>query len=129
MSAEDTLVTREHFAYLADHAAGDDELLTELKQAAREAGIPPIWIGAGQAALLSVLLRLSGARRVLEVPTTAPEGRSSRLSSSGQIHTSCTSARLVMAAILSPGTSSVGRSFRECTAASTSPSRKACSSS
>ncbi|RKY22027.1 MAG: methyltransferase [Planctomycetota bacterium] len=71
MSAEDTLVTREHFDYLAAHAAGDDELLRQLKLAARAAGIPPIWIGAGQAALLAVLLRLCGARRVLEVGTLA----------------------------------------------------------
>jgi predicted O-methyltransferase YrrM len=71
MSTTSTLVTAEHFAYLAQRTRGDDALLTELKIAAREAGIPPIWVAPEQASLMQVLLRAAGARRVVEVGTLA----------------------------------------------------------
>ena len=71
MSDAPTLVTAEHFAYLAERTEGDDAFLAELKQAARDAGIPPIWVNAAQASFMAVLLQLCGARRVLEVGTLA----------------------------------------------------------
>jgi predicted O-methyltransferase YrrM len=57
--------------YLAAHASGDDALLVELKAAAREAGIPPIWIAPEQAAFVGILLQAIGAREVVEVGTLA----------------------------------------------------------
>lgn len=71
MSDAPTLVTSEHFDYLAERTEGDDAYLRELKAAARAAGIPAIWVNEAQASLMSVLLRLCGARRVLEVGTLA----------------------------------------------------------
>lgn len=71
MSDADTLVSARHFAYLGERAAGDDAFLRELKQAARDAGLPAIWIGPAQAAFVAILLRLCGAREVVEVGTLA----------------------------------------------------------
>lgn len=71
MSATDTLVTRAHFEYLAARTRNEDEFLRALKSAARAAGIPPIWIGPSQASLMQILLKLCGARRVVEVGTLA----------------------------------------------------------
>ena len=69
MSEEPTPLTAAHLAYVAAHTAGDDELLRALKQAARQEGLPPIWISTAQASLLQILLRLAGAREVVEVGT------------------------------------------------------------
>jgi len=69
MSEEATLFTARHFAYVAERTAGDDELLRELKQAAVAEGLPAIWISPAQASLLQILLRLTGAREVVEVGT------------------------------------------------------------
>ena len=71
MSENPTLVTMEHVRYLADHTQGEDAFLRELKRAAREAGIPPIWIAPEQASLMQILLQLTGAREVVEVGTLA----------------------------------------------------------
>jgi caffeoyl-CoA O-methyltransferase len=71
MSAEATLVTARHFAYLAERTADEGDFLRQLKAAAGSAGIPAIWISPAQASLMQILLRLSGARRVLEVGTLA----------------------------------------------------------
>jgi len=71
MSIEATLVDARHFAYVAERTAGDDELLVELKQAARAAGIPEICIEPAQASLMAILLKLVGAREVVEVGTLA----------------------------------------------------------
>jgi predicted O-methyltransferase YrrM len=71
MSAESVVVTREHFRYIAERTAADDEFLTELKRAAAEAGLPAIWICPEQASFLQILLRASRAREVLEVGTLA----------------------------------------------------------
>ena len=71
MSAEATLVTARHFAYLAERTADEGDFLRQLKTAAGAAGIPAIWISPAQASLMQILLRLSGARRVLEVGTLA----------------------------------------------------------
>jgi predicted O-methyltransferase YrrM len=69
MSEASTLVTTEHFAYLAARTRGDDLFLQELKRAAREAGLPPISIAPEQASFMQILLRASLAREVVEVGT------------------------------------------------------------
>jgi predicted O-methyltransferase YrrM len=71
MSTSSTLVTAEHFAYIAARTRGEDAFLGELKTAARAAGIPPIWIAPEQASFMQVMLRAIGARRVVEVGTLA----------------------------------------------------------
>jgi len=71
MSEDPTRVTEAQFRYLAEHTARDDAFLAELKQAAQAAGIPSIWISPGQASLIQILLRLAGARTVVEVGTLA----------------------------------------------------------
>lgn len=55
--------------YVAEHAAGDDQFLMDLKRATVDAGIPEIWIGPHQAAAMALLLKVSGAREVVEVGT------------------------------------------------------------
>jgi predicted O-methyltransferase YrrM len=71
MSTTSTLVTAEHFAYIAARTRGEDAFLGELKSAARAAGIPPIWIAPEQASFMQILLRAIGARRVVEIGTLA----------------------------------------------------------
>ena len=65
------VVSRAHYDYIAAHTTPEPAIIPELKQAALEAGLPPIWIGPEQAAFMRVLLGLIGARRVLEVGTLA----------------------------------------------------------
>ena len=64
-------VTAAHVKYLAARTRGDDAFLRELKAAARKAGIPEIWIAPEQASFMQILLKLRGARRVVEVGTLA----------------------------------------------------------
>lgn len=71
MSATSSLVTAAHFAYVAERTAADDAFLVDLKLAASEAGIPPIWISPEQASLMQILLKLVAAREVIEVGTLA----------------------------------------------------------
>jgi len=71
MSERSSLVDERLGPYLAAHARADDAFLLELKAAAREAGIPPIWIAPEQAAFVELLLRAIGAREVLEIGTLA----------------------------------------------------------
>lgn len=71
MSGSSTLVTENHFAYLAERTRGDDEFLRRLKAAAVAAGIPQIWVAPEQASFLQILLTLRGAREVVEVGTLA----------------------------------------------------------
>ncbi len=71
MSAESTRVTDRHFQYLRERTAPDDAFLSALKRDAAAAGIPAIWISPEQASLMAILLRLAGARRVVEVGTLA----------------------------------------------------------
>jgi len=71
MSTAPTLVTQELFQYLTAHIAPEDGFLVRLKEAATEAGIPEIWISAEQGAFMQILLRLTRARRVVEVGTLA----------------------------------------------------------
>lgn len=67
MSANPTLVTREHFAYVAERTRGDDEFLVALKKAAANADIPAIWISPAQASFMQIVLKLHRAKRVVEV--------------------------------------------------------------
>lgn len=71
MSENATLVTAEHFRYLAERTLQEDDFLRELKREAREAGIPAIWISPAQASFMQILLKLCGAREVVEVGTLA----------------------------------------------------------
>lgn len=71
VSANPTLVTAEHFRYLAARTSPEGEFLQALKAAAREAGIPAIWIAPEQASLMQILLELCNARTVVEVGTLA----------------------------------------------------------
>jgi predicted O-methyltransferase YrrM len=71
MSEEATRVTDRHVRYLAERTAGDDEFLAALKQAAQEEGIPAIAVSPEQASFMQILLRLRGARDVVEVGTLA----------------------------------------------------------
>jgi caffeoyl-CoA O-methyltransferase len=71
MSSTSSVVDTRHFAYLAARTAGEDAFLVELKRAASAAGIPAIWISPEQASLMRILLRLAGAREVVEVGTLA----------------------------------------------------------
>ena len=69
MSSSPTVVSRALSDYVAAHAAPEDALLRELKEEAAREGVPAIWISPEQGALMEVLLRLSGAREVVEVGT------------------------------------------------------------
>lgn len=69
MSHASTRLSDEHFRYIAERTRGDDVFLAELKSAAREAGLPPIWIAPEQAAFLRVLLSAARVREVVEVGT------------------------------------------------------------
>ncbi len=71
MSAESTLVTAAHFRYIAERTEADDDFLIALKAAAKEEGIPAIQIAPEQASFMQILLRLCGAREVVEVGTLA----------------------------------------------------------
>ena len=71
MSEVSTLVTGEHFRYVAEHTNQEDDFLRQLKEEARAAGLPSIWIAPEQASLMQVLLKLCGAKEVVEVGTLA----------------------------------------------------------
>ena len=71
MSETSTLVTAEHFRYIAERTAREDGFLRALKQAAAVEGIPSIWIAPEQASFMRILLRLMKAREVVEVGTLA----------------------------------------------------------
>jgi len=64
-------VPRAFFEYLAARTATDDALLRDLKLAARDAGIPTIWVPPEQGSFLQVLLTAARAREVVEVGTLA----------------------------------------------------------
>ncbi len=71
MSEGFTPVTSDHVRYLSAHTASEDEFLRALKKGAVEAGLPAIWIAPEQGSLMQILLRLVGARQVIEVGTLA----------------------------------------------------------
>ena len=66
MSAESTPLNEALIRYLAERTPGEDGFLGELRAAAVEAGIPAIQISPEQASFMQVLLKLSGAREVVE---------------------------------------------------------------
>jgi predicted O-methyltransferase YrrM len=55
--------------YIAERLVGDDPVLAQALADSRAAGLPPIAVSATQGKLLSLLVRLAGARTVLEVGT------------------------------------------------------------
>jgi predicted O-methyltransferase YrrM len=69
MSSTSSLVSEKHFAYIAERTQADDDFLVQLKRDALACGLPPIWISPEQASFMQILLRLSGAREVVEVGT------------------------------------------------------------
>src|SRR3989442_265953 len=71
MSDTSTLVTEEHFRYVADHTTREAAFLLDLKRAASATGIPSIWISPEQASFMEVILRLAKARDVVEIGTLA----------------------------------------------------------
>jgi len=71
MSEHDTLVSAQHFAYIAERTNKDDAFLLSLREAAVQAGIPSIAIGAAQASFMQILLKLARAKDVIEVGTLA----------------------------------------------------------
>lgn len=64
-------VSQRHYDYVAERTRGDDDFLRALKAEAEKAGIPKIWISPAQASLMQILLKLRGAKRVIEVGTLA----------------------------------------------------------
>lgn len=90
MSENPTLVTAEHFRYLAEHTTPEDDFLRELKRAARAAGFPAIWISPEQASFAQIVLRLCDARTVVEVGTLAgysAVAMARALPPTGRVHT------------------------------------------
>lgn len=71
MSENSTLVTAEHFRYVAEHTTREDNFLRRLKAEARAAGLPAIWISPEQASFMQALLKLCKAKEVVEVGTLA----------------------------------------------------------
>ncbi|MGH7740928.1 MAG: O-methyltransferase [Candidatus Eiseniibacteriota bacterium] len=71
MSDASSLVTAEHFRYIAERTSPEDDLLRELKQAALADGIPPIWIAPEQASFMQILLKAARAKEVVEIGTLA----------------------------------------------------------
>ena len=69
MSSSQTPVTPALQRYCEEHARGDDEFLRALVADAHRRGLPAIWISPAQACFMALLLRATGARRVLEVGT------------------------------------------------------------
>ncbi len=96
MSEVSTLITEEHFRYIAEHTRREDDFLRQLKAAAHAAGLPAICVAPEQGSLMQILLRLCRAREVIEVGTLAgysaiwmaralpPEGRVRTIEVSGK---------------------------------------------
>jgi predicted O-methyltransferase YrrM len=71
MSETSTLVSADHYRYIADRTTREDEFLRELKRAAKAEGIPDIWIAPEQASFMQILLRAARVKDVVEVGTLA----------------------------------------------------------
>ncbi|MCS7001086.1 MAG: O-methyltransferase [Bacteroidota bacterium] len=67
MSATFTPVTTQLAAYIESLFSAEDAFLQSLLRQAEAAGMPPIHISGAQGAILQVMLRAIGARRVLEI--------------------------------------------------------------
>ncbi len=57
--------------FFLDKIIGQDAALEEAQRAAEAAGLPPISVTAAQGKFLHLLVRIRGARKVLEVGTLA----------------------------------------------------------
>jgi predicted O-methyltransferase YrrM len=68
---DECVISRRHYEYVAAHTRGDDKFLVDLKAAAEAEGIPRIWISPAQASLMQIILKLRGAKQVIEVGTLA----------------------------------------------------------
>jgi predicted O-methyltransferase YrrM len=55
--------------YLRDTVVREDEEMADIRTATAAAGLPQIEVSAGQGKLLGMLVRLAGARRILEIGT------------------------------------------------------------
>ncbi len=71
MSEHTTLLNEPLLRYLSEHTTPEDDYLRTLKREALADGLKPIWIAPEQGSLLQILLRLAGAREVIEVGTLA----------------------------------------------------------
>lgn len=71
MCEEPTPVTAEHLQYVAKLTRQEGSFLQELKEEAKAAGIPSIWISPEQASFMQILLKTRAAREVVEVGTLA----------------------------------------------------------
>ncbi|MGD0309346.1 MAG: O-methyltransferase [Acidobacteriota bacterium] len=73
MSEHTTLLTKSLLRYLAERTTPEDVFLKSLKHAALELDeeFPAIWIAPEQGSFLQILLRLAGAREVIEIGTAA----------------------------------------------------------
>ena len=71
MSDTSSLVSAEHFRYVAERTTPEDPFMKDLKNAATAEGIPSICIAPEQASFMQILLRLGKARQVVEVGTLA----------------------------------------------------------
>jgi caffeoyl-CoA O-methyltransferase len=71
MSDTSSVVTAEHFRYVAERTSREDPFLADLKRAAAAEGIPSIWVAPEQASLMQILLKLARAKEVVEVGTLA----------------------------------------------------------
>ncbi|HYE99866.1 MAG TPA: O-methyltransferase [Planctomycetota bacterium] len=69
MSAASSIVTEEHFRYLAARTMPEDDFLRDLRRAALAEGLPEIHIAPEQGSFMRLLLSLMGARSVVEVGT------------------------------------------------------------
>jgi predicted O-methyltransferase YrrM len=90
MSQQTTLLTPGLVQYVTEHTSGDDPFLSDLKQAAEAAGLPPIWVAPAQASLMQILLRAVKARTVIEIGTLAGYSAivmARALADDGRVHT------------------------------------------
>jgi predicted O-methyltransferase YrrM len=71
MSETSSFISAECSRYLAVHTEQEDQFLRDLKEEAKAAGMPAIWISAAQASFMQILLKLCAAREVVEVGTLA----------------------------------------------------------
>ena len=71
MSAESSPVSARHFRYIAEHTTPEDDFLRDLRHEATKAGLPAIHIAPEQGSFMQILLRLMGAKEVVEVGTLA----------------------------------------------------------
>ncbi len=69
MSEDATPVTPAHIAYLRARTEPEGQFLADLRAAARDSGIPSISVAPEQGSFLRTLVRLSRAKRVVEVGT------------------------------------------------------------